>query len=780
MASSHIIREVNANNNLEFEHTQFGMSISGAEKISSAMRVSKEIEMQTGPATRQGRDMLTTDFKNAFNEASREEALLYISARAKQAFTFANLMYGTTSAAWLPKMSENPSREIPGRKVSKGFMQGDPLAVLMFCSSIAPLVRTLQNEGTNTMVKFYIDDGNYMADHNDMIKILKILQSKETEDKYGLILAIEKTRIVMAERTNTETAIKDRDRYSRENKIPIENIRLHPENTRVCREPGEERKRMEAYGAEVLGTPIGSKEFVTEHIRLKAEKGRAEFAILNGHENNQQKLAFLRICAQRKFSYLFRTTLPSVINNSGILNTIKELMESTVKSCFQLEVLGTAIKDRMYMNVADNGYGLQDPETYYEAAYIAGMNACRAEIEKETGTTFESIINTRIPSAINYRKAAEKLITDNEKLKENSSAIFDKMSIKIIMEMDDRRSLKTQERLTSIKYRVTKNLVDKRLGEIKDAQEMRTIVALNNQNSNRVFTTPPVSRSYQLNNLEFTTIFKYFNDIENSEIRPGTKCNCADRPLLDSRTGPIHFARCAKDAGLVQIHDTAKNLLNDILVFSGRKTVMEERNIFEDDKRPDITIQNPIKGNKEVCIDCVVTADTEKTGGRTLALLQFGPTISKKNMLDKNYYIRIKEKEKTNKYDAECTRENKKFLPAAFTTKANWSDKTEEMIIEHMEHISESRKYDKETMINWARNKLVFGMARSIGKIILNKINITQGSAMRTTEFSQVINEIENQAVIESHVGRNTNSKLGRSNPLLIYMSNNGREQARN
>jgi hypothetical protein len=83
-------------------------------------------------------------------------------------------------------------------------------------------------------------------------------------------------------------------------------------------------------------------------------------------------------------------------------------------------------------------------------------------------------------------------------------------------------------------------------------------------------------------------------------------------------------------------------------------------------------------------------------------------------------------------------------------------------------------------MINWARNKLVFGMARSIGKIILNKINITQGSAMRTTEFSQVINEIENQAVIESHVGRNTNSKLGRSNPLLIYMSNNGREQARN
>ena len=160
--------------------------------------------------------------------------------------------------------------------------------------------------------------------------------------------------------------------------------------------------------------------------------------------------------------------------------------------------------------------------------------------------------------------------------------------------------------------------------------------------------------------------------------------------------------------------------------------------------------------------------------------MQFGPTISKKNMLDKNYYIRIKEKEKTNKYDAECTRENKKFLPAAFTTKANWSDKTEEMIIEHMEHISESRKYDKETMINWARNKLVFGMARSIGKIILNKINITQGSAMRTTEFSQVINEIENQAVIESHVGRNTNSKLGRSNPLLIYMSNNGREQARN
>ena len=95
-------------------------------------------------------------------------------------------------------------------------------------------------------------------------------------------------------------------------------------------------------------------------------------------------------------------------------------------------------------------------------------------------------------------------------------------------------------------------------------------------------------------------------------------------------------------------------------------------------------------------------------------------------------------------------------------------------------HHSNNKKYDKVIMINWARNKLVFSLARTIGKIILDKINITQGPAMRVTEFTQVINEIENQAVIESHVGRITHSKRGRSNPLVIYTNNNRREQVRN
>ena len=83
-------------------------------------------------------------------------------------------------------------------------------------------------------------------------------------------------------------------------------------------------------------------------------------------------------------------------------------------------------------------------------------------------------------------------------------------------------------------------------------------------------------------------------------------------------------------------------------------------------------------------------------------------------------------------------------------------------------------------MASRARNKLVFSMARTIGKIILDKINITQGPAMRVTEITQVINEIENQAVIESHVGRNADLKRARSNPLLIYMNNNGQEHVRN
>ena len=159
-----------------------------------------------------------------------------------------------------------------------------------------------------------------------------------------------------------------------------------------------------------------------------------------------------------------------------------------------------------------------------------------------------------------------------------------------------------------------------------------------------------------------------------------------------------------------------KNSLNEILGFCGRRTLLEERNLFHDEKRPDITIQNPIKGGSNICIDCVVTGDTEGTANAQLLQYNQG-SVTKKNMLDSNYYMNEIEKEKIRKYQSECDQNGVKFIPAAFTTKSNWSRGVEKLIDEHIEFLSDVKGYDKAIMTNWAKSKLAFKIAKALESV---------------------------------------------------------------
>lgn len=463
-----------------------------------------------------------------------------------------------------------------------------------------------------------------------------------------------------------------------------------------------------------------------------------------------------------------------IIRESGIIGKIKDRFSEVVKSCFGVDKLEERVIEKMYLNVADNGWGLRDPSTYFGPAYISCMNMCRDEIEFEIKQLFEDLISSRIPSFINYKKSAESLIECNKELIESKDEIFKKMDMGTVINLKNSKQTTIQEKLTSIKYNVVKKLIHQRLLDIEDAQELRTIVAISNNNSNRIFTIPPINQAYVMTNLDFKLIYRYMLDIENENITNGTICDCNNSPILDRRTAQIHFARCSKGGGIIYLHDVVKNGLNEILGYSGRKILLEEKYLFSDDKRPDITIQNPIGGGSNICIDCVITGDTEGTS--RAKLLQFGNNITRKNMLDKNFYIDQKEKEKIRKYKTECDLAMVRFIPAAFTTKSNWSDGVDRIIDSHSDFIAQNKGYEKSIIGNWAKSKLAFKIARATCKVITDKTLKTQGPPQRPFELHHAIRELENQEEFNREIKRDANLQRGR--PLSSFI-NGGREHVR-
>ena len=131
-------------------------------------------------------------------------------------------------------------------------------------------------------------------------------------------------------------------------------------------------------------------------------------------------------------------------------------------------------------------------------------------------------------------------------------------------------------------------------------------------------------------------------------------------------------------------------------------------------------------------------------------------------MLDSNYYMNEIEKEKIRKFQLECDQNGVKFIPAAFTTKSNWSRGVEKLIDEHIEFLSDVKGYDKAIMTNWAKSKLAFKIAKATCSVIIDKILKTQGSKYNPLDFNQAITQCDNQEEYNSELRAHANLLRGR------------------
>jgi hypothetical protein len=201
-------------------------------------------------------DAILIDFKNAFNSVSRDRILQAIKIHLPTMYPFVSTIYDASPNLWFrlpPSPTEPPS--VASILSAEGAQQGDPLGPLLFALAVMPLLKDLDHE-LHGIVRAYLDDTTLLGQFVFQTNSLTLL-SNECQ-KYGLSVNFKKFHILMGSRPTLANALADQLSYSLLCPgIPMTNIKIHPDNL---------PSSSSSYGFVVLGTPVGTDEFVTDYL----------------------------------------------------------------------------------------------------------------------------------------------------------------------------------------------------------------------------------------------------------------------------------------------------------------------------------------------------------------------------------------------------------------------------------------------------------------------------------------------------------------------------------
>jgi len=277
---------------------------------------------------------LKVDMSNAFNNMSRRK-LLEAVHKVPGLAMWVIVTYSQKSVLWFG------SRRLSSEE---GGQQGDPLLPLLFALVLHPLI--LKAEDTKPFLNlWYLDDGVLFGTHAVIQRIVEILEGEEAT-KLGMFL----------------------------NPGKCELIWLRPEAVREDAFPARFKKRIHDGNFEILGTPVGSAEFVKKKVGEAMRDADKIWQGLSELDDAQVAYTLLRACANwNKVAHLTQTVPPSLFREAGTV------FDEGLRKAFA--GISTVIPtDKAWLQctlpTTTGGLGLRSSVAHAPAAYVASVLMC--------------------------------------------------------------------------------------------------------------------------------------------------------------------------------------------------------------------------------------------------------------------------------------------------------------------------------------------------------------------------------------------------------------------
>ena len=686
------------------KNTQFCIDRLGTEKCIHALRAAFETE--------DNNDHYFLDAQGAFNRSSKKRALLIAKTHFKDLYPFLFMLYGTQAKTWFFGLKEG----IKDIDVREGAQQGCTLGMLLCALAFHPFIGKLHEKaGPNGQAPFFADDGNISAGYDNMLSCIDYII--EDGPTYGYILHLEKGTYLMARRGSFLTASEHKSTLIQRGINPAI-IRMHPDDCAMDPDLAiSPLDAAEAYGAKVLGSYIGSDEFISAKLEFELEKLSDEAAKLVLYDDLQQRYLFFRFCFCQKINHNLRTipprlTLPFV---RGFDDLKKTILCSLIDQ-FSKDSIPDWLWTQSCFSTKNGGLGLQTSSHTAHAAYVASIIDCLPSTEIRCPDITRKNVDhiTSLHRSISYISECT-----------NSEPALTLDSLRALS-LQRETYLLQQELSSRMEVAFCKTFAD----TLIDPKQLGWYTSVSNDMASRWLNVSPKHKHFTYKSNAFKVLLRYRLFLSQHGVRPGLRCDCNTTrtpPLVDSHCHHL-ITGCPKTGCGIKIHHAQANTFKELGNMFGIMSTREENGLFRDangdiiPKRPDVSYHDRPGEHPIHLLDISNTSPIPILGvaannayNRDIAMLE-------------GYQAEIRYTEKITTYNALANQNGHKFVPIIFETTGRMHSKSLAYIRSLMHQANNI--HDKHPLCNYWLCRISCVFQHQVANAIIDKLGKLNGAGL--------------------------------------------------
>jgi hypothetical protein len=572
-----------------FEPINFSYSKSGIEKIIHSIKQKFNND--------NGVDTISIDISNAHNSVDRNSARDAIEKYFPIYLPYFDSTYGNQSNLYFQCNGNNYLPVVS----SCGFHQGDPFASLGFnLATLDPIkeaLESLPNKEMKGITVCYHDDLYIQNTFSNNISFLQTLIP--TLEGINLKINLTKSKIYLSKYETIDEITRIKNAYR---SIGFEdcNIFTHPENMILLDSPDSR----DTFGLVVLGTPVGTEEFIKSSLKEKLSKIENDLSsLLSFNGGSHRKFTLLQQSFSKKINHLLRTINPHITHeftssfDDLILNSLNEI-------CNLSTPVNSNAATQAKLPITMSGLGLGNNSLIKHAAFLASESICYDTLltlinnfkHSEDFDNSLTLLNERINQ---YKTEKHQSITVDPldlRLSTSYGAAAANICSKHIIIPEDLHALskdsKLQNYLSTHLYRSEFNTLI--TSNSTNEKACSRLISCSQYGSGIHFTACPKSNTWSIcSDDEFNISISLRLGLPINGIPLFSKCNnCKSNSHLDSLG--YHFLNCPFGGHRLKIHNTIVREISHICKSIGASTAIDNLGyIFPgSNHRPDLHVSN--------------------------------------------------------------------------------------------------------------------------------------------------------------------------------------------
>ena len=441
-----------------------------------------------------------------------------------------------------------------------GLHQGDPLAGLLFCLVLKPVVDAIEEEVSSLALNaWYLDDGHAIGSKEELAQVVDIIV-REGEHR-GLILSRAATvtppSLSKSVVWSSIDGIGDSDQDPLKRGIP---------------------KVRAGDGIVVLGAPVGYNDFIREKLSSRVAKVRDAVSLLPMIQDPHTEFVLLRSCLSLpKIMFMLRA-----IDTTAFLDELAEF-DNIIRGALS-RILGAVLTDPQWaqasLPVAMGGLGLRSAVDHAAGAHAVSFLTCQTLLD---GLLGENTEEPRLPQPL-----------------------LDLIAVKTGEETTVETLMGVSQKKVSLKVDLfNQSLLLLHFSEGGDKREIARMASLGLPHAgNWLSVVPSPALGLHLRSPEFIPVLKYRLGIQ-------VYSNDAECPVCSSPSDRMgdHALGCCKSNDRISRHNILRDVIFETAASADLGPTKEERHLLPGTiARPgDVLIRRWTDG-KDGAIDVTVTS----------------------------------------------------------------------------------------------------------------------------------------------------------------------------